>query len=92
MSCTVPPTVRPLVSFPLAVFLPPPSSSPAMSADVPTSGENLIQIATCIAALFLQDLRAPPVMTESNVEAWLRWSKRVQAHAVSSRPPAIHTR
>ena len=53
-----------------------------MSDDVPTSGENLIQVASCIAALFLQDLRAPPEMTESNVEAWLRWSKRVQAHAV----------
>ena len=53
-----------------------------MSDDAPTSGENLIQIASCIAALFLQDLRAPPEMTEANVEAWLRWSKRVQAHAV----------
>ena len=43
-----------------------------MSDDAPTSGENLIQIAGCIAALFLQDLRAPPEMTEANVETWLR--------------------
>ena len=53
-----------------------------MSDNAPTSGENLIQVASCIAALFLQDLHIPPEMTESNVEAWLRWSKRVQAHAI----------
>ena len=60
-----------------------------MSAEVPTSSENLLQIAGCIAALFLQDLRAPPEMTEANVEAWLRWSKRVQAHAVGTFLPGV---
>ena len=72
----------PTVLSPIALSLFLPQAPTAMSAEAPSSGENLLQVAGCIAALFLQDLRAPPEMTESNVEAWLRWSKRIQAHAV----------
>ena len=57
-------------------------SAEPMSQDVPASADTIVDITACLAALFLQDLKHPPVMTEENVDAWARWSKRLQAHAV----------